>query len=67
MTQFPHILAIEEKNGISMEDYAQIYRVKEFEKALTKMFKNRVLYRELMISRTAESSKPVFLEKLFKF
>lgn len=51
------LMAVEQKDGINMEDYDRMYKHPEFKEALTRFFKRKVIDRELMLSRTTAENK----------
>lgn len=48
----PFLKYLKEKNGISLEDYQELYRFEEFLDAFDAMFASRYLFRELILSRS---------------
>jgi hypothetical protein len=50
-----------------MKDYEILYKVEEFQGALKKFFKNKVLYRMLMLSRSSVKARKVHMKKLSVF
>jgi hypothetical protein len=56
-----------EKNGMSMEDYEMIYKMYDLKGIWPEFFKNKVLYRETMLSRALSKSKMVFTKFLHRF
>lgn len=55
------------KNGISLEDYERLYRMKEFSAAFEAMFRCKYLYRELLLSRSILATKKDHMKKLYVF
>lgn len=64
---FEIVRNIKEKNGISMNDYETLYNEPRFEKAWEKFFRTKVLYRELMISRSSLKARRIHMKKLYVF
>jgi len=50
-----------------MKDYEILYNVEEFQEAFTIFFREKVLYRYLMISRSSMKARKVHLKKLSVF
>lgn len=50
-----------------MKDYETLYNTPEFEQAFTKFFDQKVLYRELMISRSSLRARKIHMQKLDVF
>ena len=67
VNSFEVVQEIKMKNGISMKDYENLYRISAFEEAFDKFFKNKVLFRELMISRSSTKARKVHILKLNVF
>jgi hypothetical protein len=53
--------------GINMADYVTIYEEKGLEKAWSKFFSKKVLYRELMLSKTDGKLKKVYAKFMPNF
>lgn len=50
-----------------MKDYEVMYRTKEFEETFNVFFDQKVLYRELMISRSSLRARIIHMQKLDVF
>ena len=50
-----------------MNDYETLYNEPRFEKAWEKFFRTKVLYRELMISRSSLKARRIHMKKLYVF
>ncbi len=59
--------SIKEKKGISLKDYENLYNTPEFESAFKLFFARRVLYRELISSRSILAVKKMHHKKLRVF
>ena len=64
---FPFMVDIRDKHGINLTDYENIYKCEGLREGVVAMFKSRVLYRELMISRCYHGARTVHHEKLHLF
>jgi hypothetical protein len=53
--------------GINMADYVTIYEEKDLEKVWSKFFSKKVLYRELMLSKTDAKVKKVYTKFMSRF
>lgn len=63
----PVLFAIRKKTGITMDDYIFLYKIEELKEVWKRFFAQRVLYRELMISRAEGKSKEAFVKLLYRF
>jgi hypothetical protein len=64
---FELIQRLESKNGISMSDYEALYKMPEFEECWIYLFERRILYRELMLSRSTIGAKEIHVRKIYVF
>ena len=55
------------KTSISLEDYETIYNIKEFKDTLIKFFRNRVMYRNLMLSRISGENRRTYMRYIKRF
>jgi hypothetical protein len=67
VNNFNLIKEIKAKSGISMNDYEMLYKVPEFQEAFVNFFKTKVLYRELMLSRSSLTARKTHMKKLAVF
>ncbi len=64
---YPELQAIKNKHGITMEDYELLYNIQELEEVWKVFFSSKYLYRELMMSRTEDRYKVIYVGFLNKF
>jgi hypothetical protein len=63
----PFVQYLRSKDGISLKDYENLYKIEEFEEAFKAMFKCRFLYREMLLSRSDPETKKIHQRKLYVF
>lgn len=63
----PRLVEIRKKNGITLGDYLYLYSIGELREVWKKFFNQKVLYRDLMISRADSTSKLIYVKLLKRF
>ena len=58
---------LKKKGTPSMQDYLTLYKMEELREVWKEFFKKRVMYRELMLSRTEKLNKLIFEKFQYRY